>query len=185
MISVLYKYICCILFLSDCVRSRGAIPPCVATKFQRLYDLSSQNQMLALLREQGLAAESFLLLNTMHNKAFLDPENLRMHLQGWQTIILLSFSSLPSPKKNKQPFFCRRSSSENNMKIENSNFYVITSQSISVVPRHLPAFLTCTGIWTTSKGRKVLSYSYKGSDHVLDETRDVSSKVWVERNFWK
>lgn len=56
----------------------------MTTKFQ-LQDMEvvcSQNQKLPLLREQGLAAESLLLLKMMCNKVPLDPQSLRMHLQG-------------------------------------------------------------------------------------------------------
>lgn len=37
-------------------------------------------QRVASLTEQGLAAESLLLLKMTHNKVSLDPQSLRMHL---------------------------------------------------------------------------------------------------------
>lgn len=98
-----------------------------------LYDLSSQNSKGGLTNRTGSGCRIFIIAKNDTQQIFScpsKPQNAfaplttkRDHLSPF-----LLLTSFPKEKQTK-PFSCGRSSSENNMKIENSNFYIITSQS--------------------------------------------------------
>lgn len=131
MISMINKLICCILLLLDCVSFRGTS----LTKFQlqecRGYmNLAAKIQTVALLKEQGLAAETLLLLKANTRKFLLTLKTSECTCKAdQQKTIFLYFLLTSFPKENQtKPFSCRRNSSEENMQIKNFQFLCNSEQ---------------------------------------------------------